>query len=616
MDSFIVEGSHDVQMKGHPYSNEKFKTFYPHQIAFFHNFGNNILMKAGTASGKTLAAVLPIVSKELNAIFVYPTNALIYDQREAIEDICNYANKSYSVRIVNSDELDSIQEKKRVGRHDAVISAFQPDLIRRENRIILTNPDIIFWLLKGAYRRGESALRMRKNFDCIVFDEIHAYKGKEYANILFEIRFVNQFFNQTIYMLSATTRPGFEEVLRKNVGMDFVEIPETGRAYGKSYDVEVFLYPREKRDLTEQISGIIRESDDDFEKTVVIVNSVLDAEILSRQLEKDYEVSEWHGLCSHEHRSLDGEIVVGTNAIELGIDFSCDRLIFESASYESFIQRFGRAGRHTEGSAIIILPSLYSERIRNSIDTDSISRASFEDVVYNFFGRNRVEACFFGSKFSAAEHKTIMKWFGFEEEEIRKFITELHCIEERQWQEIEKTERLLKEAQFLGGKSGFRMGGKNALIHIENKDELLLYDFFWCLRHESPQWQRTPLEVESKKMKRKIKRISKYGGIVAQYRIPYLEKNYNRFIRPEDGNDYEIIESNEDICLYYGTVFLSNGIRRYKYEDIICATTRILRENEVGSIQNCFESGGVKIIFGDEALYVYSALAGENSSSP
>jgi CRISPR-associated helicase Cas3 len=614
MDSFIVKGNPNAHMENHTYKNRRFKKFYPHQISFFENFGNNILMKAGTGSGKTLSAVLPIIMNNLNAIFVYPTNALIYDQKRAITDICNYVKRNYSIKIINSAELDKIQEKYRIGRHDAVINALQPDFIKDENRIVLTNPDIIFWLLRGAYRRGESVLRMRTNFDCFVFDEIHAYKGKEYANILFEIKFIAQFFNQSVYMLSATVKPGFEDVLSKNVDLDFIQIPESGRVYGKSYDIEVFLHPREKKSLADQIVKIIRNGRE-FEKTVIIVNSVLDAEITARQLENEFSVTEWHGLCSQ--RSLDGEIVVGTNAIELGIDFDCDRLIFETTSYESFIQRFGRAGRHSEGSVAIILPSLYAERIKNSFRNENLNRANFENIVYNFFGQNRLEASFFGSKFSAAEHKAIMEWFGLGGKKIKEFVAQLHGMEETQWKEIERVQKLLKDAEFLKGKGGFRVGGKNALIHILNKDEILFYDFFWCLKHETPQWKKVEfVEARTRRRKKKITEMSKYGELVAKYKIPFLEKNYNAHITFQDVEEQEwkMIEEKDGICLYYGTIKLGNGIRYYDYRDIVCATTRVLREHEIGYIQNCFGNGDAKIIFGDEALYVYSTLMG--SSSP
>lgn len=609
MDSFIVKGNPDVHMEDHPYKNRKFEKFYLHQINFFENFENNILMKAGTGSGKTLSAVLPIIMNNLNAIFVYPTNALIYDQKKAIGEICDYSKKKYSIKIINSFELDKIQEKNRIGRHDAVINAMQPDIIKKENRIVLTNPDIIFWILRGAYRRGESVLRMKKNFDCFVFDEIHAYKGKEYANILFEIKFLTQFFDQNVYLLSATVRPGFEDILMKNVNLDFIQIPESGRVYGKSYDVEVFLYPKEKRSLTDQITEILRNSKE-FEKTVIIVNSVLDAEITARHLENEFNVTEWHGLCSH--RSLEGEVVVGTNAIELGIDFNCDRLIFESSSYESFIQRFGRAGRHSPGNAIIIMPSLYAERIRNSIGGKTVGRSIFEKTIFDYFGQDKKKTSFFGSKFSAAEHRTIMEWFGIEERRIREFVMKLHGMNRAQWEEVERVQRLLRKSDFLRGRGGFRIGGKKALIHILNKDETFLYDFFWCLRHETPQWKKVNfLDTRTKKMKRKIIEMLKYKRLVAQYEIPFLEKSYNNYIEFRDAGKQEIIEAKDDIFLYYGVVYLMNGLRRYKYEDIICATNKVLREHEIGYIQNCFENGNIKIIFGDEALYVYSTLIGE-----
>ncbi|MGI6604029.1 MAG: hypothetical protein ACOX2S_02950 [bacterium] len=43
--------------------------------------------------------------------------------------------------------------------------------------------------------------------------------------------------------------------------------------------------------------------------------------------------------------------------MEVGVDFCCDILIFEASEAASFLQRFGRVGRHRPGRAYILVPA-------------------------------------------------------------------------------------------------------------------------------------------------------------------------------------------------------------------------------------------------------------------
>jgi len=53
------------------------------------------------------------------------------------------------------------------------------------------------------------------------------------------------------------------------------------------------------------------------------------------------------GLSAKDVRNIEGKLLaIGTSAIEVGIDFKCDYLIFEAFEAASFMQRFGRVGRH------------------------------------------------------------------------------------------------------------------------------------------------------------------------------------------------------------------------------------------------------------------------------
>lgn len=76
--------------------------------------------------------------------------------------------------------------------------------------------------------------------------------------------------------------------------------------------------------------------------------------------------------------SLKTLVVIGTSAIEIGIDFSCDYLIFEANDSASFLQRFGRIGRHNTGIAYL-LGDQYETDAMNS--EKKISRYELQDFI-------------------------------------------------------------------------------------------------------------------------------------------------------------------------------------------------------------------------------------------
>jgi hypothetical protein len=57
---------------------------YPHPAAMLDPGSDFRVLVAGTGAGKTWAAALPIVLEKERAVLVYPTNALLDDQRRSI----------------------------------------------------------------------------------------------------------------------------------------------------------------------------------------------------------------------------------------------------------------------------------------------------------------------------------------------------------------------------------------------------------------------------------------------------------------------------------------------------------------------------------------------------
>ncbi|MCP4538312.1 MAG: hypothetical protein GY832_14340, partial [Chloroflexi bacterium] len=101
-----------------------------------------------------------------------------------------------------------------------------------------------------------------------------------------------------------------------------------------------------------------RQSDEDV-PLVVIFNSVVAAmvfeDLLAEILGSRDDIGVVRGLMSRRYRQFRGKmVVIGTSAIEVGIDFKSRYLIFEASNAGSFLQRLGRVGRHTSGTVYLL----------------------------------------------------------------------------------------------------------------------------------------------------------------------------------------------------------------------------------------------------------------------
>ncbi|MCI0409139.1 MAG: hypothetical protein L0191_11360, partial [Acidobacteria bacterium] len=66
-----------------------------------------------------------------------------------------------------------------------------------------------------------------------------------------------------------------------------------------------------------------------------------------------------------------------------GVDFRCDYLLFEASEAASFLQRFGRVGRHRSGKAVVLVPPNAFQGMSGL--PPEIGRAAFEERIYAWY---------------------------------------------------------------------------------------------------------------------------------------------------------------------------------------------------------------------------------------
>ena len=142
----------------------------------------------------------------------------------------------------------------------------------------------------------------------------------------------------------------------------------------------------ELRPELERLRGEMQ--DDDYLPAVVIVNSVVNAiRLEDRLVESGFSrdtLAIIRGLSHRAVRERRGKLLaLGTSAIEVGVDFRCDYLLFEASEAASFLQRFGRVGRHGPGKAVALVPPNAFHGMSGL--PPEIDRAAFEERIYAWY---------------------------------------------------------------------------------------------------------------------------------------------------------------------------------------------------------------------------------------
>jgi len=331
---------------------------YSHQVELFNQIdsGSDVIISTPTASGKTFSFALPIFNdfiknKNHRAIFIYPTKALINDQRIALNDL----EEEIGIELFSRDYHGDTPDAER-------------DWNLKKSRIILTNPDMIHWHLKDP-----DFLDYLKNVKFIVIDEAHTYRGVFGTNVSFLIRRIRRlckyFGNDPQFILATATLGNPIEFAEWLVGKEFTLIDKSGAPRGEKH---IFLYNPFKNlpiDYKKSSSQILKYFVEHQIQTLCFSISRIDAEtirektlellhpgISAEEKKNNRKIITYRGgYNASERKKLEeglknGEITgcSTTNALEVGIDLGTLNVVIVSGypgSIMSTWQQFGRAGR-------------------------------------------------------------------------------------------------------------------------------------------------------------------------------------------------------------------------------------------------------------------------------
>jgi DEAD/DEAH box helicase domain-containing protein len=337
--------------------------------------GRHVVLSTGTASGKSLAYLLPALSRLAGAavraptvLYISPTKALAADQLVLVDSLSRAGVPGLRAATYDGD---TPHEERR--------------WVREHATYVLTNPDLLHHSLLPGHARWAAYLRA---LSFVVVDECHQYRGvfgSHVAMVLRRLRRVAERYGaHPTFVLASATVAEPEVHARRLTGLDVVAVTDDASPRGRSAvalwepplvpgrgengapsrrsastetgelladlvasGVRTLAFGRSRRGVESMAAGARRglaEVDPDLVSRVAAYRGGYLPED-RRALERSLRSGELMGLAT-------------TNALELGIDVSgLDAVLVAGwpGTRASLWQQVGRAGRAGQESAAVLV---------------------------------------------------------------------------------------------------------------------------------------------------------------------------------------------------------------------------------------------------------------------
>ncbi len=322
--------------------------------------GEHVIVTTGTASGKTLAFNLPVLSAlaenpKNRTLYLYPTKALAQDQ---VRGLGTFGIKGMRAAIYDGDTPSE-----------------QRWQVRKWSNLILSNPDMLHLGVLPHHDRWGDVL---SNLRYVVVDEAHVYRGvfgSHVGNVLRRLRRLARVYGadpQFLFASATIANPG--ELARDLSGLDVTVVGDDAAPRAERtialwnpplLDEELGLRGSSLAEGSKLLAELVSKG----LRALVFAKSRRAAELIHRlaaqRLGDGSLLSPYRaGYTPAQRREIEqrlfsGELlgVSATNALELGIDVGAlDGVVSVGfpGTMASLRQQWGRAGRRGHGLAVLV----------------------------------------------------------------------------------------------------------------------------------------------------------------------------------------------------------------------------------------------------------------------
>ncbi|MCX4448362.1 DEAD/DEAH box helicase [Streptomyces sp. NBC_01789] len=341
--------------------------------------GTSVVIATGTASGKSLAYLAPVLSALLDgseapngrgatALYLSPTKALAADQRRSVKALA--APLGNGIRPAVFDGDTPVEER---------------EWVRQYANYVLTNPDMLHRGILPSHPRWSSFLRSLRY---VVIDECHTYRGVFGSHVAQVIRRLRRlcarYGSDPVFLLASATSAEPAVAAGRLTGLPVTEVADDASPRGELVfalweppltDLHGEKGAPVRRTATAETADLLTDLTVQGVRSVAFVRSRRGAELISviakeRLAEVDRtlpsRVAAYRGgYLPEERRALESALHSGrllglaaTTALELGIDVSgLDAVVISGypGTRASLWQQAGRAGREGQGALAILV---------------------------------------------------------------------------------------------------------------------------------------------------------------------------------------------------------------------------------------------------------------------
>ncbi|MDT7729160.1 MAG: box helicase protein, partial [Actinomycetota bacterium] len=333
--------------------------------------GQSVVIATGTASGKSLAYQLPVLSTLATddracALYLSPTKALGADQ----------------LRSVSSLDIPTA----RPASFDGDTPMAERDWVRAHARWVFTNPDMLHRGILAGHARWA---RFFRRLSYVVVDECHSYRGvfgSHVALLMRRLQRVAEYYGASpVFVLASATTADPAEFAAKLSGVKCAAVttdasPRGGRTVALWEPPLLEELAGEngapvRRSAGAEAARILAELVIEGARTLAFVRSRRGAELTAlgaQRILSDVDgslpktVAAYRsGYLPEERRALEAALLDGrllgvatTNALELGVDIAgLDAVVLAGypGTLASFWQQAGRAGRAGDAALVVFV---------------------------------------------------------------------------------------------------------------------------------------------------------------------------------------------------------------------------------------------------------------------